>query len=104
MNQLKVNQQQTIVSLHEQGWSKRKIARELVLDRATARKYLAGSTPESPIPHPGSGISPESKPPTRPYPGSPAHPLLNKPRRCFQEISHRSRYWKGRPRNYRGLN
>jgi len=26
------------------------------------------------------------------------------PRRKFVEISHRSRYWKGRPRNYRGLN
>ena len=32
------------------------------------------------------------------------YPLLNQPRRCFREISHRSRYWKGRPRNYRGLN
>jgi hypothetical protein len=32
------------------------------------------------------------------------YPLLNKPRRQFVEISHRSRYWKGRPRNYRGLN
>jgi hypothetical protein len=32
------------------------------------------------------------------------YPLLNKPRRSFVEISHRSRYWKGRPRNYRGLN
>jgi hypothetical protein len=32
------------------------------------------------------------------------YPLLNQPRRCFQEISHRSRYWKGRPRNYRSLN
>jgi hypothetical protein len=31
-------------------------------------------------------------------------PLLNKPRRKFVEISHRSRYWKERPRNYRGLN
>jgi hypothetical protein len=31
-------------------------------------------------------------------------PLLNKPRRRFVEISHRGRYWKGRPRNYRGLN
>ena len=30
-------------------------------------------------------------------------PLLNNPRRKFVEISHRSRYWKGRPRNYRGL-
>lgn len=33
-----------------------------------------------------------------------AYPLLNQPRRKFVEISHRSRYWKGRPRNYRGLN
>ena len=32
------------------------------------------------------------------------YPLLNRPRRRFVEISHRSRYWKGRPRNYRGLN
>lgn len=32
------------------------------------------------------------------------YPLLNKPRRSFVEIPHRSRYWKGRPRNYRGLN
>jgi hypothetical protein len=31
-------------------------------------------------------------------------PWLNKPRRKFAEISHRSRYWKGRPRNYLGLN
>lgn len=33
-----------------------------------------------------------------------SYPLLNKPRRAFVEISHRSRYWKGRPRKYRGLN
>jgi hypothetical protein len=33
-----------------------------------------------------------------------AYPLLNQPRHKFVEISHRSRYWKGRPRNYRGLN
>jgi hypothetical protein len=33
-----------------------------------------------------------------------AYPLLNQPRRRFIEISHRSLYWKGRPRNYRGLN
>ena len=32
------------------------------------------------------------------------YPLLNQPRQRFVEISHRSRYWKGRPRNYRGLN
>lgn len=33
-----------------------------------------------------------------------AYPLLNRPRRQFIEISHRSRYWKGRPRHYRDLN
>jgi hypothetical protein len=33
-----------------------------------------------------------------------SYPLLNQPRRRFIEISHRSRYWKGRPRNYRSLN
>jgi len=32
------------------------------------------------------------------------HPLLNQPRDRFVEISHRSRYWKGRPRNSLGLN
>jgi hypothetical protein len=32
------------------------------------------------------------------------YPLLNQPRRRFKEISHRNRYWKGRPRNHRGLN
>jgi hypothetical protein len=32
------------------------------------------------------------------------YPLLNQPRHRFVEISHRSRYWKGRPRNYRRLN
>jgi Transposase DDE domain len=33
-----------------------------------------------------------------------AYPLLNQPRHRFVEISHRSDYWKGRPRNYRRLN
>jgi len=32
------------------------------------------------------------------------YPLLNQPRHRFVEISHRSRYWKGRPRNFRELN
>jgi hypothetical protein len=33
-----------------------------------------------------------------------AYPLLNQPRHKFVEISHRNRFWKGRPRNYRALN
>jgi len=63
MNQLKVNRQHTIVSLFEQGWSKRRIARELALDRATVRKYLAGVTPKSPTPQTGSAQTTEAKSP-----------------------------------------
>jgi transposase len=68
MYQLKVNQQQSIRTLHEQGWSKRRIARELGLDRATVRKYLAGVS-ESPTPQPGSADPCPSKSPT-PHTGS----------------------------------
>src|SRR6185295_13441410 len=53
MYQLKVNQQQTIVALRRQGWSKRRIARELDLDRATVRKYLAQADSKSPTPQTG---------------------------------------------------
>lgn len=64
MNQLKVNEQQTIVRLHQQGWSKRRIARELGMDRATVRRYLAGKEPKSPTPQTGSADPGDSKPPT----------------------------------------
>jgi transposase len=55
MNELKVTQQHTIVALHRQGWSKRKIARELGVDRSAVRRYLAMV---------------EAKPPTHPRTGS----------------------------------
>ena len=63
MNQLNVNQQQIILTLRQQGWSKRRIARELDVDRATVRKYLAAADPKSPTdPHTGSstGCGPAS--------------------------------------------
>jgi len=60
MNQLKVNQQQSIIALHEQGWSKRRIAREFGVDRKTVRRYLAAA----------SG----SKSPTNPQTGSASQP------------------------------
>jgi len=70
MYQLKVNQQQTIVSLSQLGWSKRRIARELDLDRATVRKYLAQADSKSPTPQTGSGEAPLPKSPTHPQTGS----------------------------------
>src|ERR1044071_9267358 len=70
MNQLNVNQQQTILTLRRQGWSKRRIARELDLDRATERKYLAEADSKPPTPQTGSAQSPSSKSPTNPQTGS----------------------------------
>jgi hypothetical protein len=71
MNQLKVNQQQTIVALHEQGWSKRRIARELGLDRKTVRRCLALTVvSKSPgDPQTGSEAVPPSKSPGDPRTG-----------------------------------
>ena len=39
-NQIKMAETAAIVRLHEQGWSQRKIARELGLDRGTVNRYL----------------------------------------------------------------
>jgi transposase len=64
MHQLKVTQQQTIIALHQQGWSKRRIARELGVDRSAVRRYLAAAEAKSPTdPRTGSD-APTSKPPT----------------------------------------
>jgi transposase len=71
MNQLKVNQRHNILALYDQGWSKRRIARELGLDRATVRKYLAGAEAKPATdPHTGSGSAPEPKPASNPHTGS----------------------------------
>ena len=48
MYQLKVNQRQAIITLRQRGWSKRRIARELGIDRVTVRRYLAMPPPNSP--------------------------------------------------------
>ena len=60
MNELKVHLQQAIVTLREQGWSKRRIARELGVDRGTVGKYLQDSKPA--ISLTGSAAPPDSKP------------------------------------------
>src|SRR5437762_12492893 len=61
MNQLKVNIQQTIVTLHQQGWSGRKIGRELHLDRGTVSRYLRQAAKPANVPT-GSDGAAESKP------------------------------------------
>jgi IS30 family transposase len=59
MNQLKVTQQQTIVALHEQGWSKRRIAREFAVDRKTVRRYLAQASRAKSPANPQTGSEPQ---------------------------------------------
>ena len=40
-NRLKMAKVQSILSLHSQGWSRRRIARELCVDRETVSRYVA---------------------------------------------------------------
>jgi transposase len=64
MYQLKVTQQNTIIALYRQGWSKRRIARELGVDRLTVRRYVRAAASKSPA-HPQTGSPAEiSKSPT----------------------------------------
>jgi transposase len=53
-NILKVNEQSTIQQLAAQGWSRRRIARELNVDRKTVRRYLRASAKSPTISTPGS--------------------------------------------------
>ena len=79
MNQLEMSHQQSIVGLHRNGWSNRRIARELQLDRETVGRYVrlhleaskpakvpAGSEPpENPKPAKApAGSEPAGQPPS----------------------------------------
>jgi DNA replication protein DnaC/transposase len=70
MNELKVNQQQTIVALHEQGWSKRRMARELGVDRKTVRRYLAKAAAAKSPTNPQTGSDPQNPKSPAPQTGS----------------------------------
>jgi transposase len=57
MNQLKLSQHQSILTLHKAGWSNRAIARELNLDRETVSKYLRSES--KPLPEASVGAEPK---------------------------------------------
>ena len=62
MNQLDVSMQQSIPALAAKGWSARKIARELRIDRETVRRYLRSEDSKPAIPPAGSAEELEAKP------------------------------------------
>ena len=62
-NILKMNEVNTIQELAAKGWSRRRIAREMALDRKTVRRYLRGVSKSPTISTPGSAVGPDSKSP-----------------------------------------
>jgi transposase len=103
MNLLEVTLQLSIKALAERGWSQRRIARELGVDRSTVQRYArpkpatnptAGSPAAKPatgdnpttgsMPDPVAGATPgEPKPASNPTTGSPGPPSLCEPHRAF---------------------
>ena len=70
-NRIKVAVSSTILTLHEQGWSFRRIAQTLGIHRETVSRYVRGQVAQSASnPAPGSEGQAEPKPATNPPPGS----------------------------------
>jgi transposase len=69
-NVLKMAKKHAIIGLLESGWSYRRIARELYVDRETVARYDSLRRANPAIPPPGSSY-PDSSNPAIPTPGSP---------------------------------
>jgi transposase len=74
-NVLKVHEQSAIQELAAQGWSRRRIARELQINRKTVRRYLSAAAKYPTISTPGSADPGASKYPIS-TPGNPSGPEL----------------------------
>ncbi len=55
-NYLKVSMQETINSLYGKGWSQRRIARELEVNRRTVKKYILNNHSKCTISTTGSSV------------------------------------------------
>lgn len=62
MNQLNVSLQHSIMTLASHGWSHRRIARELDINRETVGKYLQLADSKPAISTPGAEAGPAAKP------------------------------------------
>ncbi len=72
MNRLEVSLQQTIITLAQRGWSQRRIARELAVDRETVKRY---APPAKPASNPTAG-SEAAKPASGENPTTGSDPLI----------------------------
>jgi transposase len=68
-NQLKVAKVFSIKALHAQGWSQRRIAKALGINRETVARYLHSASKPAKAP-PGSDTSEEGSKPAKAPPGS----------------------------------
>src|SRR5271165_2399260 len=62
MNELNASLQRTISTLAANGWSRRRIARELGIHRETVARHLGLASPKPATPLPGSEPAVDSKP------------------------------------------
>src|SRR4029079_1935852 len=62
-NLLKVHEQNAIQELAAKGWSRRRIAEELKVDRKTVRRYIRQGSKSPTISTAGSQMENDSKPP-----------------------------------------
>ena len=79
MNRLKVSLQQTIIALLQRGWSRRRVARELDVDRETVRRYAPVAKPATNPTAGSNGSKParEANPTTGSEEPLPAKPASN---------------------------
>ena len=68
-NELKVAKVLSIKALHAQGWSQRRIARELEINRETVARYLRAASKPAKAPT-GSGLGVDDSKPAKAPPGS----------------------------------
>ena len=58
-NYLRISMQQTILALHSKGWSKRRISREVGINRRTVTKYIKLFDSKCTISTTGSAVADE---------------------------------------------
>src|SRR5271170_6538279 len=91
MNELNVSLQHSILTLAAHGWSHRRIARELDINRETVGKYLRLVNSKPAISTPGS----ESDPAPEPAISTPAQPPVARVFACHIHLRSKRRLWSG---------